>query len=55
MTHAHPTGICAAVLFNLAVCDALHADPNVPLNGTTLFDTLIEKMEAIEEELDGFR
>ncbi|XP_003746974.1 ADP-ribose glycohydrolase ARH3 [Galendromus occidentalis] len=55
MTHAHPTGICAAVLFNLAVWHALHAEPDVPLNGTTLLDTLIGKMEAIEEELDGFR
>lgn len=57
MTHAHPTGICAAVLHALALRDALLAENSngAFFDGVVLFDQLIERMEEIEEELDGFR
>lgn len=55
MTHAHPTGICAAVLQGLAIHDALHADPNETINGSRILDMLLERMEKMEETLDGFR
>ncbi|OQR66792.1 poly(ADP-ribose) glycohydrolase ARH3-like, partial [Tropilaelaps mercedesae] len=57
MTHAHPTGICAAVLHALALRDALLADSSnkAIFNGLALLDQLTERIETIEEELDGFR